>query len=117
MDLKRLTEDSLHSVLCDMVDPVDRMRGDEEIDAYRSLFLAATDLLAACEQSEADAIAVADQLDRWARESQTGGWSTHQVDPMRRLAANIRAYTGRRDAIAKARRSASQASQSAVPSA
>jgi hypothetical protein len=107
--LKPLTEDALQSVLCDMVDPVDRMRGDEEIDAYRSLFLAAIDLLAACEQSEADAIAVADQLDRWARQSQTGGWSTHQVDPMRRLAANLRAYTGRRDAIAKARRAVVQA--------
>lgn len=108
MDLKRLTESSLFDVLNDIVDPVDRMRGDEEVDAYRSLFLAASDLLAACEQSEADAIAVADQLDRWALQSQTGGWSTHQVDPMRRLAANIRAYTGRRDAIAKARRSTSQ---------
>jgi hypothetical protein len=32
----------------------------------------------------------ADLLDRWARESREGGWSTHQVDPMRRRAAEIR---------------------------
>ena len=29
------------------------------------------------------------QLYRWADQSQTGGWSTHQVDPMRTLAAEI----------------------------
>lgn len=33
---------------------------------------------------------VARQLDDWANESQRGGWSTHQVDPMRRLADILR---------------------------
>lgn len=32
----------------------------------------------------------ADQLDRWVVESSTGGWSTHQVDPMRKRSAKIR---------------------------
>lgn len=36
--------------------------------------------------------AIADQLERWANESRSGGWSTHQVDPMRRLAENIREH-------------------------
>jgi hypothetical protein len=31
----------------------------------------------------------AEQLRRWANESLTGGWSTHQVDPMRRYADKI----------------------------
>lgn len=35
-------------------------------------------------------IKVADQLERWANESVTGHWSTHQVDPMRKLADEIR---------------------------
>ena len=30
------------------------------------------------------------KLDRWADESLAGGWSTHQVEPMRRRAAFIR---------------------------
>jgi len=30
------------------------------------------------------------QLDRWAAASVTGGWSTHQVDPMRREADRLR---------------------------
>ena len=34
--------------------------------------------------------AMADQLDEWARESRTGGWSTHQVDPMTRKADELR---------------------------
>jgi len=32
---------------------------------------------------------ISDQLRRWAIESKTGGWSTHQVEPMRRLADEI----------------------------
>lgn len=34
--------------------------------------------------------AMADQLDEWARESRSGGWSTHQVDPMIRKADDLR---------------------------
>jgi hypothetical protein len=30
------------------------------------------------------------QLEKWANESRTGGWSTHQVEPMRKLADEIR---------------------------
>ncbi len=33
---------------------------------------------------------IIDQLERWADESENGGWSTHQVEPMRRLAREIR---------------------------
>ena len=33
---------------------------------------------------------IADQLDAWAAESRAGGWSTHQVDPMRKLADSLR---------------------------
>lgn len=32
----------------------------------------------------------ADQLDQWARESRSGGWSTHQVEPMTRKADVLR---------------------------
>jgi hypothetical protein len=32
---------------------------------------------------------VMNQLYRWARESQSGGWSTHQVEPQRSLASEI----------------------------
>jgi hypothetical protein len=42
--------------------------------------------------------AVADKCDRWAEQSQSGGWSTHQVhdnrrtaDSCRRIAARLRA--------------------------
>lgn len=35
--------------------------------------------------------AVALQLDAWAAESRTGGWSTHQVKPMQAMAERIRA--------------------------
>ena len=31
-----------------------------------------------------------EQLEMWAKESKTGGWSTHQVDPMRRRADQLR---------------------------
>lgn len=41
--------------------------------------------------------AAADQCDRWAKQSQSGGWSTHQVeantklaDRLRRVAANAK---------------------------
>ena len=33
----------------------------------------------------------AERLDRWAVESEKGGWSTHQVQPMREQASVIRA--------------------------
>ena len=33
----------------------------------------------------------ADQLERWANESRLEGWSTHQVDPMRQRAEQLRA--------------------------
>ncbi len=32
---------------------------------------------------------IATQLRQWATESRSGGWSTHQVDPQRRLADKI----------------------------
>ena len=32
----------------------------------------------------------ADRLDQWAEESRRGGWSTHQVDPMRAKADQLR---------------------------
>jgi len=42
-------------------------------------------------------IRLADRLDAWADESEAGGWSTHQVQPQRRLAMEIRSaiITGR----------------------
>jgi hypothetical protein len=41
---------------------------------------------------------IATQLRRWADESQQGGWSTHQVKPMRALAQEIEAYLWHREA-------------------
>jgi hypothetical protein len=38
---------------------------------------------------------VAIQLDRWANESKSGGWSTHQVEPMRKKADELWAFIGR----------------------
>ena len=38
---------------------------------------------------------VAHTLEAWARESERGGWSTHQVQPQRELAARIYAFLGR----------------------
>ena len=35
------------------------------------------------------------QCDAWARESQTGGWSTHQVAPQKQKAQEIWALLGR----------------------
>lgn len=32
----------------------------------------------------------AEQLDTWAQQSRDGGWSTHQVDPMRKKADTLR---------------------------
>lgn len=34
-------------------------------------------------------------LDAWARESREGGWSTHQVDPMRLRARDLRERAAR----------------------
>ncbi len=45
---------------------------------------------------------IADQLDKWAAESRSGGWSTHQVNPMRELAAGIREGLAKRAADATA---------------
>lgn len=39
----------------------------------------------------------ADLLDRWAVQSQDGGWSTHQVDPMRKRASELRTAAIRAD--------------------
>lgn len=39
---------------------------------------------------------VAQQLEQWARESRAGGWSTHQVEPMRQKADEIYAFLGRK---------------------
>ena len=38
----------------------------------------------------------ANQLDAWADESRTGGWSTHQVEPMRKRADTLRRFATRR---------------------
>jgi len=38
---------------------------------------------------------IAHQLDRWSVESLNGGWSTHQVAPMRDLSLKIFAHLGR----------------------
>lgn len=32
------------------------------------------------------------QLEKWATESEVGGWSTHQVRPMRQLADHLKAF-------------------------
>lgn len=32
----------------------------------------------------------ANQLDQWASRSERGGWSTHQVEPMRKMADKLR---------------------------
>ena len=34
----------------------------------------------------------ANQLDAWAEQSRRGGWSTHQVDPMRKRADELRRF-------------------------
>lgn len=43
----------------------------------------------------------ADQLEEWAFESVRGGWSTHQVDPMRQKAREIWKLLGRLDRAAQ----------------
>ncbi len=35
------------------------------------------------------------QLERWAKESLSGGWSTHQVKPMQKKADEIWAFIGK----------------------
>lgn len=42
-----------------------------------------------CEAMLAD---IRQQLNRWADESQSGGWSTHQVKPQQQLAAEIQQF-------------------------
>ena len=37
----------------------------------------------------------AEQLERWADESVRGGWSTHQVDPMRKKSIALRSEARR----------------------
>jgi hypothetical protein len=44
--------------------------------------------------------ATADQLDRWAEQSVSGGWSTHQVDPMRARANWLRRESARLRSLA-----------------
>ena len=39
--------------------------------------------------------ATAERLERWARESVQGGWSTHLVEPCREEAKNIYTLLGR----------------------
>ena len=39
--------------------------------------------------------AVAQQIEKWADESTSGGWSTQQVAPMRKIASNIYEHLGR----------------------
>lgn len=38
---------------------------------------------------------IAEQLDKWAKESLTDGWCTHQVEPMQKLANKIYVFLGR----------------------
>ena len=38
---------------------------------------------------------LANQLEEWASESLRGGWSTHQVEPMRKKAQEIYAILGK----------------------
>ena len=38
---------------------------------------------------------IAEQLDKWANQSESGGWSTHQVKPQRELADQIHAHLSR----------------------
>lgn len=40
-------------------------------------------------------LAMANQLDEWATQSREGGWSTHQVDPMRKTADALRRKVSR----------------------
>lgn len=43
-----------------------------------------------CGELEATLIEEASQLEKWGNESREGGWSTHQVDPMRKRADVLR---------------------------
>ena len=43
-------------------------------------------LVSAASDKERDA----NQLDQWANQSVSGGWSTHQVEPMRKMADRLR---------------------------
>lgn len=38
---------------------------------------------------------IAQQLEKWVKQSETGGWSTHQVKLQQELATNIYAHLGR----------------------
>lgn len=38
---------------------------------------------------------MAEQLEKWASESLRGGWSTHQVEPMRKKAVELYAIIGK----------------------
>lgn len=59
----------------------------------------------AAEQKDRDA----NQLDRWAEQSRTGGWSTHQVEPMTKLADKLRREAaGIRGTVADAARRVEQ---------
>jgi hypothetical protein len=53
------------------------------VDKSLALFMAVQN---AALEKERDA----NQLDDWARDSKTGGWSTHQVEPMRAKADQLR---------------------------
>jgi hypothetical protein len=37
------------------------------------------------------------QLDKWQKESLTGGWSTHQVTPMQKLANELRIILNKKE--------------------
>lgn len=39
---------------------------------------------------------LAKQLNQWAEQSRNGGWSTHQVEPMRNKAAEIHRFLDKR---------------------
>lgn len=48
---------------------------------------------------------VIEQLDKWQKESLTGGWSTHQVLPMQRLANRLRMVLNKKERNYETKRS------------
>lgn len=61
-----------------------------ELVALRDSFDSQTELIETLETSLSLLAAEADQLELWAIESRSGGWSTHQVEPMNKQAAMLR---------------------------
>lgn len=49
-------------------------------------------------EAELMLIELAEQLERWAKESRSGGWSTHQIEPMNNKAKDIWVFIGKQKA-------------------